>query len=75
MARISGVSSIAQLADVDLVIEAGLQAYDIQALIPIIRGAGGVVTTWEGEDPQHGGRILAAGCPKLHAEALELLAP
>ncbi len=59
---------------VDLVIEAGLHAYDIQALIPIIEGAGGVVTTWEGADPQHGGRIIAAGNRALHAEAVALLA-
>lgn len=59
---------------VDLVIEAGLHAYDIQALIPIIEGAGGVVTTWDGGDPQDGGRILAAGSAALHAEAMAVLA-
>ncbi len=59
---------------VDLVVEAGLHAYDIQALIPIIEGAGGVVTTWDGGDPQDGGRILAAGSRALHAEAMALLA-
>ncbi|SDX60335.1 histidinol-phosphatase, inositol monophosphatase family [Albimonas donghaensis] len=58
---------------VDLVVEAGLQAYDIQALIPIIEGAGGVVTTWDGGDPQQGGRILAAANPQIHAEALAIL--
>lgn len=58
---------------VDLVIEAGLFAYDIQALIPIIEGAGGVVTTWDGGDPMQGGRILAAASPALHAEAMALL--
>lgn len=59
---------------VDLVIEAGLNAYDVQALIPIIEAAGGVVTTWDGGDAQHGGRILAAGSPEIHAEAVALLA-
>lgn len=59
---------------VDLVIEAGLAPYDIQALIPIIEGAGGTVTTWDGGDAQHGGRILAAATPSLHAEAMALLA-
>ncbi len=59
---------------VDLVIEAGLQAYDVQALIPVIEGAGGIVTDWEGGDPQNGGRVLAAGDPALHEAALELLA-
>ncbi len=40
---------------VDLVIETGLQPYDIVALAPIIEGAGGVVTTWEGGSPAEGG--------------------
>src|SRR5581483_1695104 len=46
---------------VDLVVEAGLKPYDITALIPIITGAGGVVTTWDGKPAESGGRILAAG--------------
>lgn len=58
---------------VDLVIEAGLQPYDIVALIPIIEGAGGVVTSWEGGSAAGGGTILAAGDARLHAAALELL--
>lgn len=58
---------------VDLVIEAGLQPYDIVALIPIIEGAGGVVTTWDGKPAKDGGRIVAAGSAALHAAALEHL--
>ncbi|MGL4242364.1 MAG: histidinol-phosphatase [Beijerinckiaceae bacterium] len=59
---------------IDLVCETGLQAYDIMPLIPIIEGAGGVVTTWDGGPAHEGGRILAAGSRELHAEAMELLA-
>lgn len=59
---------------VDLVVEAGLHAYDILALIPLIEGAGGVVTTWDGRPALEGGRILAAANPGLHALALEALA-
>jgi len=58
---------------VDLVVEAGLKPWDIQALVPIIRGAGGIVTTWEGERPDDGGRIIAAGDPALHEQALAVL--
>lgn len=58
---------------VDMVIETGLQPYDIVALVPIIEGAGGVVTTWNGEPPQAGGRILACGDKALHAQMLERL--
>ena len=58
---------------VDLVIEAGLQPYDIAPLIPIVQGAGGVVTTWDGGDAAKGGRIIAAGDPRAHEAALKLL--
>jgi myo-inositol-1(or 4)-monophosphatase len=58
---------------VDLVIESGLQPYDIVALIPIIEGAGGVVSDWDGGSAKNGGRILAAATPALHAAALALL--
>ena len=60
---------------VDLIAESGLKAYDIVALIPIIEQAGGRVTTWEGEAADKGGRIVAAGDPKLHDIALRILNP
>jgi histidinol phosphatase-like enzyme (inositol monophosphatase family) len=58
---------------IDLIVEATLKDWDIQALIPIIEGAGGIVSTWDGGDAQHGGRIIAAGDKRLHAEALAVL--
>jgi myo-inositol-1(or 4)-monophosphatase len=58
---------------IDLVIEAQLQPYDIVALIPIVEGAGGVITTWDGGPAQGGGRIIAAGDPRIHAAALSIL--
>lgn len=58
---------------VDLVIETALNAYDIAALIPIIEGAGGIVTTWEGAGAEGGGRIVAAGDRAVHAAALGIL--
>ena len=58
---------------IDLVIEAGLQAYDIQAPIAVIEAAGGIVTNWEGGPVHEGGRALAAATPELHAAALERL--
>ncbi len=58
---------------VDLVIEAGLQPYDVAAPIAVIEAAGGVVTDWLGGPAHGGGTILAAGSPELHAEALALL--
>jgi myo-inositol-1(or 4)-monophosphatase len=59
---------------IDLVVEAGLKPYDVVALIPIIERAGGRITTWEGEPATSGGRILAAGDARLHAQALSVLA-
>ncbi|QBE65483.1 histidinol-phosphatase [Pseudoduganella lutea] len=58
---------------IDAVVEAGLKPFDIQALIPIIEGAGGIVTSWDGGDAQHGGTILACGDPALHAHLVERL--
>ena len=58
---------------VDLVIETGLKPYDVLPLVPIIAGAGGVITTWDGSAPNGGGRIIAAGDKRLHAAALEML--
>lgn len=58
---------------VDLVIEAGLQAYDVQAPIAVIEAAGGIVTDWTGAPCHMGGRVLAAANPAIHAEALALL--
>lgn len=59
---------------VDLVIETELNRHDIIPLIPIITGAGGVVTTWEGTAPEGGGRIIAAADERLHAAARAILA-
>jgi myo-inositol-1(or 4)-monophosphatase len=58
---------------IDLVIETGLKPHDIVALIPIILGAGGIITTWDNGPPQAGGRIIAAGDAHTHAAAMELL--
>jgi myo-inositol-1(or 4)-monophosphatase len=58
---------------VDLVIETELKPYDILPLVPIILGAGGVVTGWDGSSPKAGGRIVAAGDRAVHQAALDLL--
>lgn len=58
---------------VDLVVEPGLQSYDIVALVPIIEKAGGVITTFDGGRPEEGGDIIAAANAELHARAREFL--
>ncbi len=59
----------------DLIAETGLQPYDIMALVPVIRAAGGVITDWAGADLTltSDGRVLAAATSELHAEALKVL--
>lgn len=59
----------------DLVVEPGLNPYDIVALIPIIENAGGVVTCWDGSPAEKGGNIIAAATPELHEAALAIMNP
>ncbi len=58
---------------IDVVIEAGLQPYDIIPMIPIIEGAGGIVTAWDGGTPVHGGKVVASGDARLHDRVLAVL--
>ena len=73
IARVSAAADYAAIRNVDLVIEAGLQAYDVQAPIAVIEAAGGIVTDWQGRPAPQGGQILAAANREIHAEALALL--
>lgn len=59
---------------IDLVVEAGLNPYDIQAPIAVVTAAGGIVTDWKGGPAHDGGRAVAAASDHLHAAALEILA-
>lgn len=66
--------ALVALGQVDLVIEAGLKAYDIQGPQAVVEAAGGIVTDWRGRPAHAGGRVLAAGDARVHAAALDLLA-
>jgi inositol-phosphate phosphatase/L-galactose 1-phosphate phosphatase/histidinol-phosphatase len=61
---------------VDLVVEADLKPYDYCALVPVIEGAGGMMTDWQGRplDLASDGRVVAAGDPRMHSAALDALA-
>lgn len=52
----------------DLVIEAGMKPCDIRALMPVVIGAGGVITDWHGGNPKDGPRVVACGSPALMPE-------
>jgi myo-inositol-1(or 4)-monophosphatase len=58
----------------DLIVESSLHRWDVAALIPVIEGAGGVITDWQGGDCSAGGQVVAAGDARVHAAALRLLA-
>ncbi len=65
--------SMVAAGPIDCVIESGLKPFDIDALIPIITGAGGGVCTWDGADASKGGRVLAFGDKRVRDAALEAL--
>lgn len=58
---------------VDLVVEAGLQPYDIQGPMAVVQAAGGIVTDWRGGPAHEGGRVIAAANATLHEAALAIL--
>ncbi len=60
---------------VDLVVEAGMNVYDYFALIPVIEGAGGVMTDWQGRalTMESDGKVVAAGDKSLHNKALAII--
>ena len=60
--------------DIDLVIERGLKAHDYDALVAVVRGAGGVIGNWAGGDDLSGGDVVAAASRALYDEAVALLA-
>lgn len=61
------------LGTLDLVVEAGLQRYDVAALVPVLRGAGAYVAAWDGKDPYGGGTMVASASEALLREAAEAL--
>ena len=61
------------LGFVDIIVESTFHRWDVAALIPIVEGAGGVISNWRGGDCSAGGQILATGDARLHAQVVELL--
>ena len=65
--------SVLAAGHIDLALDAGLQPYDIGALIPIIKGAGGAVGSWNGSIPAEGGNIICAGSESLLEAAIAVM--
>ncbi len=59
----------------DIVIQCGNKIWDIHALIPIIKAAGGIVTTWKNDDPKKAGDIICSANKILHNKILKILKP
>lgn len=76
LCRVGGdcyIFALAALGYVHLATDGSLNTYDILPLIPVVRGAGGVITTYDGGDPSMGGTVLAAANPALHAAAMAVI--
>lgn len=60
---------------VDCILEMSLQPYDYMALVPVIEGAGGLITDWQGRalTIESSGQVVAAATPALHAEMLSVI--
>ena len=59
----------------DIVIQCGNKIWDIHALMPIIRAAGGIVTTWKNDDAKKAGNIICSANKSLHNKMLKILKP
>lgn len=59
----------------DIAVESGIKLHDFAALAPVVIGAGGIMTDWQGQalDKNSGGDVVAAATPELHAAALGYL--
>jgi histidinol-phosphatase len=78
MSRFGGdcyIFGLLAMGFVDLIVESSLHRWDVAALIPVVEGAGGIITDWQGGDCSAGGQVVAAGDPRMHTAALRLLAP
>ena len=58
----------------DIMIDPVMSVWDSMALIPVVRGAGGIITDYQGNDPVKGQSIVAAA-PSIHNEVIKLLNP
>jgi fructose-1,6-bisphosphatase/inositol monophosphatase family enzyme len=66
--------ALTAMGHLDLVIETGLKAWDIEAAIPLLQGAGGSVTDWQGRPlGDSGGACLIAGDAACRDRAVEML--
>lgn len=58
---------------IDVIVEGAFKAWDVAALFPLIEGAGGVISNWQGEPWRDGDALLASGDRRIHEAAIKLL--
>ena len=56
----------------DIMIDPIMSPWDALPIIPIIKGAGGIITDYQGNDAIKGNSIVAA-CNNIHSEVIEIL--
>jgi histidinol phosphatase-like enzyme (inositol monophosphatase family) len=61
------------LGFVDVIVESCFKRWDVAALVPVVEGAGGIITNWQGGSCADGGQVLAAGDARVHEQTMELL--
>jgi histidinol-phosphatase len=77
MSRFGGdcyIYALLAMGFVDVIVESAFHRWDVAALIPVVEGAGGIITNWQGGDCREGGQTLAAGDVRVHTAAMKLLA-
>jgi myo-inositol-1(or 4)-monophosphatase len=60
---------------IDVVLQCSNKIWDIHPLIPIIKAAGGIVTTWKNQDPIKAGNIICSSNKNIHKKILKILKP
>jgi len=60
---------------IDVVLQCSNKIWDIQPLIPIIRAAGGIISTWKNDDPIKAGNIICSSNKSIHKKILKILKP
>jgi len=59
----------------NVVLQCSNKIWDIHPMIPLIKNAGGFISTWKGSDAKNGGNILASSSLKIHKKIIKLLKP
>jgi len=73
----SDALSYCQLCEgkLDVVIQCSNKIWDIHPMIPLIKNAGGYITTWNNKDPKIAGNIVVSSNVNIHKKVLKMLKP